>query len=125
MGPLYRLAKALGAAPHVAAKPLLQARDITGRAVISLRCADGCAYREDFAFPMLDRATIIGTVIGRLGDKVSCVGTRAEFDALTGARPIVLVTVDDRSLRISKHVLQGLDYLRFIGACDFFFAPPG
>src|SRR5205823_2507023 len=60
-----------------------------------------------------------------LGDKVSCVGTRAEFDALTGARPIVLVTVDDRSLRISKHVLQGLDYLRFIGACDFFLAPPG
>lgn len=99
----------------------------SGRRTIRIGFAgtmNDATYREDFSFPMLGRADVLGAVLDE--HDVRVVWSRAELaGAEAEGAPIVFVAVSDSRDTTEKHVLRGRDYLAFLGRCDFVIAPPG
>ncbi len=81
-------------------------------------------YREEFAFPMLGRADVLGAIVDEFDVRIA--RSRSELrDAEAENAGVVFVAVSDGRDTTDKHVLQGRDYLAFLGRCDFVVAPPG
>jgi hypothetical protein len=116
------------------AHPNLQRLDVTidrsrGERPVRIGFAgtlDQQSYREKFVFPMLGRFEVLQRVQERFDRLVALAESQEALAAVDpSATPVVLVIVRDPSDTTRKHILEGPEYLSFLGECSFFLAPPG
>jgi hypothetical protein len=83
-------------------------------------------YRRKFDFPLPGRVDVLQRVVEQFESRVAVAESPEALAAVDpAATRIVLVLVRDPSDTTQKHVLEGADYLSFLGRSSFFLAPPG
>jgi hypothetical protein len=84
------------------------------------------AYKARFAFPIMSRSDVFDIILSNFANSIASIRSKDMYNSKScKPYPIIIVSVDKTSDTTVKHILQGLEYLKFLGKCAFAVAPPG
>jgi hypothetical protein len=74
------------------------------------------AYRDCFPFPIMTRSDVFDALRSRFADQIAVLSTRDAYKSISWHTRRIIIVAGDKPVDIANHILQGRDYLRFLGA---------